>query len=455
MANIVCLLLMLQASAPLAAPSTSAGPVLEYHARTDLRADIPGPAPPPLGAAGSIVRDPVMGARMLRVTDSNTFPSVAGLSFHTDASSEQHEWNANGTRFFVWGAGHANLIFDFDAAELRARPSSTNLTLPPYSLTAVQFSFVDPDVLYGWSLGTHPRLREADLKGHGQVRELADPTSCLAEPAGSYGLDLDLSADDRRFLGVLGPAQDREPFVYLYDRKLGCRWYNTETGEVGGDWGPKGMVSTPERFLVHNARFSRLGDYAAIMPAGGSYLVVWQVDTLKVTTCSKTAPGYCGGHFAIGYSHLIDQSGYHDPMDVLIRPLSELGAARHLVDLFPPKGGWPDRHWSWNNDNPEDTAPVCGSTYLSDNPATPGSPLHETRAWDNEIICVRTDGHSSTIWRFAHTFSSARNGFWSTPRGNVSRDGRFFLFTSDWMNTLGVEPDGKGHRTDVFLVELE
>src|SRR2546428_6249961 len=28
--------------------------------------------------------------------------------------------------------------------------------------------------------------------------------------------------------------------VYIFDRGRGCRWYNTETGEIGGQWGPKG-----------------------------------------------------------------------------------------------------------------------------------------------------------------------------------------------------------------------
>jgi hypothetical protein len=64
------------------------------------------------------------------------------------------------------------------------------------------------------------------------------------------------------------------------------------------------------------------------------------------------------------------------------------------------------------------------------------------------------DGKGSKIWRFAHTYSTARNGFWSTPRGNVSPDGRFYMFTSDWQDQLGNDPKGKGFRTDVFIVEL-
>jgi hypothetical protein len=55
---------------------------------------------------------------------------------------------------------------------------------------------------------------------------------------------------------------------------------------------------------------------------------------------------------------------------------------------------------------------------------------------------AETDGQASKVWRFVHTFSRARNGCWSTPQGNVSQDGRFFMFTSDWEDQLGKAPNG-------------
>ena len=75
-----------------------------------------------------------------------------------------------------------------------------------------------------------------------------------------------------------------------------------------------------------------------------------------------------------------------------------------------------------------------------------------------EIIAVSTDG-SGRIWRFAHHRSAINSGtsmqgggdFWSTPRGNISQDGRYFLFDSNWEDTLGADPKG-GYRKDVFIV---
>jgi hypothetical protein len=80
--------------------------------------------------------------------------------------------------------------------------------------------------------------------------------------------------------------------------------------------------------------------------------------------------------------------------------------------------------------------------------------LDAVDAWENEVLCVSTDEKNPKIWRFAHTYSTGKGGFWSTPRGNVSQDGRFFMFTSDWENQLEGDKATNDHRVDVFVVEL-
>jgi hypothetical protein len=76
------------------------------------------------------------------------------------------------------------------------------------------------------------------------------------------------------------------------------------------------------------------------------------------------------------------------------------------------------------------------------------------RPWDDEVVAVQTNGGASgaTVWRFAHHRTSIVS-FWDTPRANVSQDGRFAIFTSNWEKTLGADPGG-GPREDVFMVEL-
>jgi hypothetical protein len=97
------------------------------------------------------------------------------------------------------------------------------------------------------------------------------------------------------------------------------------------------------------------------------------------------------------YPHIAGSSGMIHPMDVWLRRPSNLEVSTPIISgLEPAKGFWFDCHLSW---------------------------------------------------RFAHTYSTPRNGFWSTSRGNVSQDGRFFvqfrLGGPAWKNTERRQlPDG-------------
>ena len=179
---------------------------------------------------------------------------------------------------------------------------------------------------------------------------------------------------------------------------------------------------------------------------------VWNLGSTEVMPCG---PKGCKGHHALGYSHLLNPSEQEHPLDLWIRPLSHLDATAALIKSLPAVHGWYDLHLSWNNANADDSAPVCLSTYRRDNPNVAGTPPKVLGPWENEIVCVETDGKESKAWRFAHTYSTAQNGFWSSPRGNVSQDGRFYMFTSDWEDQLGRDPKTSSYRTDVFIVELK
>jgi hypothetical protein len=61
----------------------------------------------------------------------------------------------------------------------------------------------------------------------------------------------------------------------------------------------------------------------------------------------------------------------------------------------------------------------------------------------DEIVLASTDG-SGQVRRLAH-HRSAYNSYWDSPRSNISRDGCFVAFTSNW---------GNSGRRDVFLLDL-
>jgi hypothetical protein len=429
------------------APDKTCG-LTEYCARTDRRVDSYSKTPTPIGPAGSIIIDPSFGSRILRVTDSKSDPNGQGRSMMTPSSSEQNSWNSTTTRFYVLTPGGQRVLYDFDPSSLKAHVQGV-LRVPWEG--EPQFSYTQPDILYGIS-SRDPAFEEYNIS-NGKLTSLHSISECLK--VDTRGHSVTVSADDSRMSTSLGPRQDDNYVVYVYDRKRGCRWYNTRTGEIGGKWGPTGIISVPDRAFIHNTRMSKSGKFVWIGRSGhdsiGKGWLVWEVDSLNVSPC----PSQCSGHHAMGYNHIIGPSGQRHPFELLVRPLNHLDAPSNLVPgLEPSRGFWYDSHFSWSNVNADDTNPFCLSTYRPSNPNSPGMPLDVTGPWENEIDCVEVDGKGSKVWRFAHTYSTAKNGFWSTPRGNVSQDGRFFIFTSDWQDQLGQTPNGKSYRTDVFIVEL-
>ncbi len=343
------------------------------------------------------------------------------------------------------------MLFDFDPSTMKAKLRSG----PDLQWSGEpQFSFSLPDIIYGVNRGSG-RLEQYDLSA-GRTSTVHDPSSCVKLGAADHGFSISVSANDQRFLTYFGPQQDKNFLVYVYDRAKGCRWLNTQTGEIGGQWGPKGPVTLDRRFGIHDARISKSGEIVLISGSNEGP-VLWDVNTLHATICSQRAPTACGGHHAMGYSHLINPAGTNHPMDLRVRALDHSETSVPIIGQLEKAEGWYDKHISWNNVDPEDSAPACLSTYRRDNPATPKVPLTVKGPWENEIDCVETDGKKSQVWRFAHTYSTTQNGFWSTPRGNVSRDGRFYMFTSDWEDQLGPAASGprdQKYRTDVFIVEL-
>jgi len=342
--------------------------------------------------------------------------------------------------FYVDTAGGSFVLYDFDPVAMKAHAVGT----PVQGWNSEpQFSYSQANLLYGM-LNREPVFQQYDVSKD-KVTDVNDASKCVKLQGSDRGHNIGVSADDSRFMSTLGPKQDENYLVYIYDRSQGCRWYNTQTGEVGGQWGPKGTISAPDRFPVHNARLSKSGKFVYVTRGGGPGIgnawVVWEIDTLNVAAC----PRACKAHHVLGYSHILGASGLIHPLDLWLRPLNHLDDPSPLITgLEPARNFWYDSHFSWSNVDPNDSSPVCFSTYRPTNPDVPGAPLLVTGPWENEIDCAETDRKAFTVWRFAHTYSTARNGFWSTPRGNVSQDGRFFMFSSDWQDQLGKNPGTSG-----------
>jgi hypothetical protein len=246
--------------------------------------------------------------------------------------------------------------------------------------------------------------------------------------------------------------------------------------------GPAPPQQSRAGYNVHAAWVTLDGKSVRVDDQEGSAGFIWTPGSTHISACGMGLPrdgvaGYCGGHWVFGYSHMINSGGPGPYTPLSLRPVGDLNQITSLLSPLTYRVRLAeDAHWSWSNAGPSDTMPVCGSfnrgrhDIVGDgttNPAT--NPLLATQdAWDREIVCVATTG-PSRVWRFAHHRSTGAcndhdhggSCFAAVTIGNVSQDGKFYIFGSDWEWSLGDRQGSKGCpssgtcRTDAFIVELK
>jgi len=410
-------------------------------------------SPPPVN---TVFQDPDLGGTMVRVTDGNTNPRQAN-DFFRNPDDDVNEWSTDESKFYVLaGQDGANLAFAFNPATLTVSPlpgagAGGALSVPLRA--GPTFSYVDSDLMYGTAIDA-PLTIASYRFSTGQTTPLFDTTTCGTQPPLVAGpnqssSDNTISNDDGRIvISAGGNSFGSRPFVIVYDEQLGCRWYNTQTGQIGGQWGPVGYISIPDRYSINHTKISGNGQYIRIgIDRNGFY--VWDIDSLTVTSCLNPSGPHCSGYDAVGESTFINGPGYLDELNSYKRPLGDLEDLQQLIDPLPrPYYRGMEKTFAWSNGNLDDNVPVCGATYSS-------KYWGVKQPYDNEIFCIETDGMGSTVWRFAHNRSTwDPEYYWTQPYGNMSLDGHFFSFSSTWDGQVGNDNDGYP-RSDVWIVHLQ
>jgi hypothetical protein len=472
-ASLLFLLLVLLVSLPVSALGGTCGPPDYNCSRSDFAiVQMPQSLPSVgnLSGANTIVTDPDFGSRILRVTDANTNPAATfkNRTFVTAASGSADEnlWNTDSSLFIVQDSGANTYPFSFNSSTLHATrmyvasfPATNGLVLP----TSGIWSRVSPNILYTSHETVINKYDFSDQTNPPSLQPVYDFTSspnCL--PAGftvTWSARGGVNGDDSVFGMAYSNSGGQGTGIYVVAYKVGsgCSVLNTQTGQVNGDWGTKGIINIPDRWTIHNAKLSKDGEWMILVAANcrsgscsrGPYF--WQVGTTNVSSCGQA--GFCGGHWTEGYTHWVNND--NSPLgNEILRSFAEATSVRNIPNRIPPDITVPfDQHQSWNNVDPSDSMPFFATTWSNTRPFP--------AAWYNEIIGIAADG--SRIWRFAHTFITTRSQVFSTQYaiGSVSQDGRFFIFSSDWMGNLGSESGattcevGRNCRGDVFVVELE
>jgi len=389
-----------QPSAP-STPSASDTPGV----KTDYRV-YREPDPPKLPPAGESFIDPVFGTSILRVTDENDGKS------NTNAYTYWPSLNRDSTRLFILCDGKPTL-YDFDGARLRAfnkRPLFAVKPIVGGAITAEDaiWSAVDPDIVFG-----HDGMR-----------------------LWSYSLEnkkYTLEKDFVRQLGVghlhqMSRSADDNVFAFTVRNK------NFDKTGYAVWWRDKDVVYKIDASSeMDEVQLDKSGRYLVVKTgkAGRDQVRVQIVDlqTKAIENLIDGEPDYAPGHSDNGSGFIVGYDNWKNRYTV--RKLD----APHLVTTVLDFGN----DWSLSSGVSmlaDDDSWALISTFASNE--LPGGGLFR-----NELLLAATDG-SKRVRRLAHLHSRYRD-YWDTPRANISRDGRFAVFTSNW---------GVPGRRDVFVLRI-
>src|SRR3954469_4272238 len=437
------------------------------------------PALPALGPAGTSFVDPVFQSTIGRITDALTRPGAPNRSFRTPSSPHQNAWSAGGSYFYVNSGDGTIIPFAFDATTGTARrlqPTSTGnggLTLQFY--IEPQFSMVNDSVIYGSASGIPgATLRTIDQYDFstGVYSRLLDLDALVPGLAGTYvGSVYSSDGPVERVMAFFGGTmQDLHHYVVIFDKSNPANrlLLDTKGNTLNGQ-----PTSLALSISLHHAMMDRSGRYVMLYstaadlngPRKAAMSYLWDTQTGTFTEYNAAALPW--GHDAFGYGMSVNQdcctASSWDAAQWQFRYLSAPFVTHDVIKtVVTPKEIYLADHTTWNNARPNQLMPFISGLMRSPASTT------EWRAWDDEIIAVQTDtaaGAEATVWRFAHHRSDMHNdtdptfgSFWYSPRPNVSPDGRWVLFTSNWEKTLGTDPINDPTtkaRQDVFLVALK
>lgn len=361
-----------------------------------------GPVPA-LPRAGGTFIDSTFGTTIMRVTDE-----VDGTSCH-NYYSYWPTFNLDSTRFFVACDNIPRLYrLDPSSFQISGKGPLFEQRVPGGGYLSAEdaiWSGTSPDVVFGC----------IDLKLY--AYDVARRTYSLVKdfsyelPPG-YLSQMSKSLDDNVF-AFTRKDKDYKKLGYVVWRKDQNRIVRkmdvAEIDEV--------QVDKSGRYVVVKAEFSKTADVQVVdLQTGGA------------ETLTDPGPDFSPGHSDNGRQIIVGHDNWNNQYTV-----RKLAAPHQFQTVIGLANDWSQsNHVSMLADNEA----WCVISNFTSGTGTLG-PLR------NEIFQASTDG-SQRVRRLAHHHSVYRD-YWDTPRADISRDGRFIAFTSNW---------GSSKRRDVFIIKV-
>jgi hypothetical protein len=412
---------------------------------------------PSLGAAGYTFTDPVFSTPLLRLTDGNTRGGGnTNYSYRSPGSPTQHAWNYDTTRLFVWSTDGTIWPYTFNAST-RAASIGAQLAF----ISDVSWSDTTPNLVYGCRsvAADHHTIGVCDMSGP-TMSTLFDCESLIPTLAaeGDTYIGVVMTGGDNLLVTCGGASQEFHHYAIWYplSNPAAVKYIDTK-------------VLVGANYTLHSAKIDRSGRYVTLewstVGAPAYPLSIW--DTTLNTVTPVTNHG--NGHMVFGYNGYLINQEYQtawDPAQWCLRLASapNTGVTEIINPLMTPGQVFMGEHPTWGGAQSDRLVPFVSALYrYYDGPLNVGPNLNTVpwRAWDDEVIRIATDGslvvervchHRSVVWPDTGTGAFE---FWYTPRPNMSRDGRWVMFTSNWDKTLGIDAgDATTHRQDVFIADM-
>jgi hypothetical protein len=362
-------------------------------------ATYPEPALPALPAAGGTLTDPTFGTTIMRLTDAND---------GTDCRVEYSYWptfNVNSTRakaLCVNNGTDRTKIWTFDPVNFKRGTTAVLMSMVPQSSDAI-WSSSDPDVIYGHSIN---HLLVSYNVATQTTTTIKDFSSVV--PSGGQLEQMSMSSDDDLFAFHMSNSSGTPVAYIVWKRSTNTFLMNkAETG-------------------IDEVQIDKSGRYLEVGYTNGNNKI-WDIAAQTSTSLTWGVDGFFhhdSGHGTI-FTYNGNQSGF---------AYRSLATPHVVTTLLQTNTSNKTGHLSMRAD---DEAWGLMSHYNNDGSRASGP-------FQNELFQVATDG-SGNVRRIAH-HRSVYNDYYDAPFANISRDGQFVAFSSNWGNASG--------RRDVFVARI-
>jgi hypothetical protein len=432
----------------------------------------PSIQPPPLPLAGQKFIDETFGTQIMRLTDeADGFQTAIGSS-HPDyaksfgaAYSIWGSFNYNNTRIFVVCPEGDGYFIKFDPNNFQRLGGLLKLSNTPDGQPATDglvWSRNNPNTFYGVA---GKKIYQGEIIEQNGVSSIQytvvkDFTSNLANDLperNPYIFKLSVSDDTddvfwiqirrsepffsgRQSMGTTIIAYKKSTNTILYQRDF-CT--NSTSNCVDENKGS--VIDKTGRILSNlNQTYPTSGTLTVHDPQ-----IIDLANNNSSSTVPAQSPYFSWSHVDLGRGKAVGADGNTNS----IRKWDLVNVPHRSIQLLQFRDWSQDTHYSMlaDNENWALVTPYIGLLGISTN----DEPIKD------EIFQIKTDG-SGKIRRLAHHFSNVyyvegddcvipnnprQHGcYFAIPKSNISRDGRFVAFSSNWDNRHG--------RVDVFIAKI-